>query len=46
MDQMHQKCFLTPIDVAELTLKDKRKSMEALMFLFETRDKSIKGKMV
>ena len=41
----YRNCF-TCIDVAELTLKDKHKAMEALTFLNKTRDKSIKGRMV
>ena len=45
MDRLHQRIF-TPIDVAELTPQEKRKSMEALMFLNKKRDKSIKGRMV
>ena len=41
----YRNCF-TCIDVAELTLKDKHKAMEAMMFLNKKRDKFIKGRMV
>ncbi|MGC8497872.1 MAG: hypothetical protein ACP5NL_07805, partial [Thermoplasmata archaeon] len=44
-EQLHKNCF-TPIDVTKLSADEKRKTMEALMFLTEKRDKSIKGRMV
>jgi hypothetical protein len=34
------------MDVSTLTLEEKRKAMEALMFLTEKRDKTIKGRLV
>ena len=46
MDQQHHKNTFNPIDVGEPTSQDKRKSMEALVFMNEKRDKSIRGKMV
>ena len=42
MDELHKKVFI-PINLEELTLQEKRKSMEALMFLNKKRDNSIKG---
>ena len=45
MDELHKKVFI-PINLEELTLQEKRKSMEALMFLNKKRDNSIKGWMV
>ena len=46
LDQLHQRNCFTPIDVSQLTSSEKKKAMEALMFLTEKRDKSIKGRMV
>jgi hypothetical protein len=46
MDQLHRRHCFTPIDVATMSNKERRKSVDALMFLGEKRDKSIKGRMV
>ena len=46
MDQLQQKKYCTPIDVVKLKPQDKRKAMEALIFLNKKRDKSIKEQMV
>ena len=46
LDQLHRRTCFTPIDISTLTPEEKRKAMEALMFLTEKRDKSIKGRMV
>ena len=46
MNQLHRRNCFTPIDVATMTDEERRKSVDALMFLGEKRDKSIKGRMV
>jgi hypothetical protein len=46
MDQLHRRNCFTPIDVATMTDEERRKSVDALMFLGQKRDKSIKGRMV
>jgi hypothetical protein len=46
MDQLHQRHCFTPIDVATMSNEERRKSVDALMFLGEKRDKSVKGRMV
>ena len=46
MDQLHQRNCFTPIDVATMSNEERRKSVDALMFLGEKRDKTIKGRMV
>lgn len=46
MDQLHRRNCFTPIDVASLTDDERRKTVDALMFLGEKRDKSVKGRMV
>jgi hypothetical protein len=46
MDQLHKRNCFTPIDVAELTAEEKRKTVDALMFISEKRDKTVKGRMV
>jgi hypothetical protein len=43
MDQLHQRNCFTPIDVSP---EERRKAVDALMFLGEKRDKAIKGRMV
>ena len=43
MDQLHKRNCFTPISISELTQTERRKAMEALMFLTEKRDGSIKG---
>jgi hypothetical protein len=42
LDQLHKRNCFTPVDVSSLTAKEKRKAMEALMFLTEKRDQSVK----
>lgn len=46
MDQLHRRNCFAPMDIAELTPSEKKKAMEASMFLTEKRDKTIKGRMV
>ena len=46
MDQLHRRNCFTPIDVADLTIDERRKTVDALMFLGEKRDKTVKGRMV
>jgi hypothetical protein len=46
LDQLHKRNCFSPINVSELSAEDKRKAQEALMFLTEKRDKSIKGRLV
>ena len=46
MDQLHQRNCFTPIDVASLSEDERRKTVDALMFLGEKRDKTVKGRMV
>lgn len=46
MDQLHcQNCF-TPILIATMTPNERKKAVEALMFLTEKRDKTVKARMV
>ena len=46
MTQLHQRECFTPISVANMTASEKKKAMDALMFLTEKRDGTIKGRMV
>ena len=51
LDQLHKRCCFTPISFADEKDPNKRKAMErkameALMFLTEKRDGTIKGRMV
>ena len=46
MGQLHDRTCFGPLDISELTPDEKRKAQEALMFLTEKRDKSIKGRCV
>ena len=46
MDQLHQRSCFTPISIAALTPQERKKAMEALMFLTEKRCGTIKGRMV
>ena len=46
LDQLHQRNCFTPVDVSKLTQEEKNKAVEALMFLTEKRDGSIKGRLV
>ena len=46
MDKLHQQNNFTPFGVTDLTSQEKRKAVEALIFLNKKRDKFIKGRMV
>ena len=46
LKQLHDRQCFAPMDISKLTSVEKRKAMEALMFLTEKRDGSIKGRMV
>ena len=46
MDQLYKRNCFKPISVQEMKPSERRKAMEALMFLTEKRDGSIKGRMV
>ena len=46
MDQLHRRSCFTPRSIAEMTQTERRKAQQALMFLGEKRDKTIKGRMV
>ena len=44
--QLHDRVCFKPLDVVTMTPEEKRKAQEAIMFLCEKRDKSVKGRMV
>jgi hypothetical protein len=46
LDQLHSRNCFSPRDVSTLTVEEKKKALEALMFLTEERDGTIKGRMV
>jgi hypothetical protein len=46
MDQLHKRNCFTPMDIFKLSAPEKKKAQEALMFLMEKRDGTIKGRMV
>jgi len=46
LDQLHQRNCFTPIDANELSPEEKAQAMEALMFLQEKKDGTMKGRMV
>jgi hypothetical protein len=46
LDQLHQRNCFTPIDISEMSFHEKRKAVEALMFLNEKRDGTVKGRLV
>ena len=46
LDQLHQRNCFTPIEIKGKSDEWKRKAMEALMFVTEKRDGTIKGRMV
>ena len=46
VDQLHRRNCFTPIDINSLTKEEKAKAMEALMFLTEKKNGTIKGRMV
>ena len=43
MDQLHKRNCFTPVSIKEMTDQEKKKAMEAVMFLAEKRDESIKS---
>ena len=43
LNQLHRRNCFTPIDMVTLTPEERRKSVDALMFLGQKCDKSIKG---
>ena len=45
LDQLHQRNCFTPISIKDLTPEEKRKAMEALLFLTEKRDGTVKGRL-
>ena len=46
LDQLHKRNCFTPISIDEMTPMERKRAMDALMFLTEKRDGSIKGRMV
>ncbi len=46
MDQLHRRSCFTPKSIADMTLLEQRKAQQALMFLGEKRDGTVKGRMV
>ena len=44
--QLHDRTCFEPVSIAEMTPDEKKKAVEALMFLTEKRDKSIKSRLV
>ena len=46
MKQLHDRECFTPVDVSTLTPTEKKRAVEALMFLTEKRNGTIKGRMV
>ena len=46
LDQLHKRTCFTPIAISELTPEERRKAVDALMFLSEKRDGTVKGRMV
>ena len=46
LKQLHDRVCFKPILVSEMSPTEKKKAQDALMFLTEKRDKSIKGRMV
>jgi hypothetical protein len=46
VDQLHKRNCFSPMDLSTLTPGEKRKAMEALLFLTEKHDKTIKGQLV
>ena len=43
LEQLHKRTCFTPVDVSEMTPSEKQKAMEALMFLTEKKDHTVKG---
>jgi len=45
LDQLHQRNCCTPIDINDLTPEEITQAMEALMFLQEKNNETMKGRM-
>jgi hypothetical protein len=46
LNQLHRRSCFTPKSIAEMTQIEQRKPQQALMFLGEKRDGTVKGRMV
>ena len=46
LEQLHKRTCFTPLDVSKLSSDEKEKAMNALMFLSEKKDKTVKGRLV
>ena len=46
LEQLHNRACFTPIDVSTLSPTERKKCVDALMFLSEKRDGTVKGRMV
>ena len=46
LDQLHKWTCFTPIDVSSLSASKKHKAQEALMFLTEKHDQTVKGRII
>ena len=46
LKQLHDRHCFQPMDISKLSSTERRKAMDALMFLTEKRDKTVKGRMV
>jgi hypothetical protein len=46
MDQLHRRSCFTPKSITEMTQIEQRKAQQALMFMREKRDGTVKGRMV
>jgi hypothetical protein len=46
IDQLHRRSCFTPKSIAKMTQIERRKAQQALMFLGEKRDGTVKGRMV
>jgi hypothetical protein len=46
VNQLHRRNCFSPISIAEMTQSERRKAQQALMFISQKRDGTIKGRMV
>ena len=46
LKQLHDRHCFQPMDISKLSSTERQKAMDALMFLTEKRDKTVKGRMV
>jgi hypothetical protein len=46
MNQLHRRNCFTPISIAEMTPIKRKRAQQALMFISEKHDETIKGRMV